>query len=169
MTNSFLRIVAGLDVPLQAASNPTAAPAPHQPTRKRKVRAPYKERQPIEYQDGLPIIDRTGEQDEIFRFIAQHREAAAHYDRCVTVEQEAEGKVSDSEFFYLKNNTSNAFEQMMLFARCVILQRPTTRRGRWRSCRALPQGCGRWAASSIPRTRGNGHEQRGRISRRRAG
>jgi len=99
------------------------------PPRKRRERGPYRDRQPIEYQDGLPIIDPAGEKDEIFRFIAQHREAAAHYDRCVTVEQEAEGKVSDSEFFYLKNNTSNAFEQMMLFARCVILQRPTTRRG----------------------------------------
>lgn len=50
---------------------------------------------------------------------------AAHYDRCVTVEQEAEGKVSESEYFYLKHNTSNAFDQMMIFARCVILHRPT--------------------------------------------
>src|SRR5258708_6431777 len=97
--------------------------------RKGKRRGPYKERQPIEYQDGLPVIDPAGEEDKIFRFIAQHRAAAAHCDRCVTVENEAEGKVSDSEFFYLQNNTHNAFEQMMLFARAVILCRPTTRRG----------------------------------------
>ena len=56
-------------------------------------------------------------------------QAAAHYDRCVDIEGEAEGKVSDGEFFYLQNNTRNAFETMMLFARCVIIQRPTTRRG----------------------------------------
>jgi phage pi2 protein 07 len=77
----------------------------------------------------LPVIDPAGEEDHIFRHIAEHRAAAVHYDRCVTVEQEAEGKVSDDEYFYLKHNTSNAWDQMMLFARCVILTRPITRRG----------------------------------------
>jgi hypothetical protein len=47
----------------------------------------------------------------------------------VDVEQEAEGKVSDDEYFYLQHNTKNAFSNMMLFSRCVILTRPTTRRG----------------------------------------
>ena len=46
----------------------------------------------------------------------------------MTVEQEAE-KVSDNEYFHLQHNTKNAFDNMMLFARCVILCRPATRRG----------------------------------------
>jgi hypothetical protein len=53
----------------------------------------------------------------------------AHYDRCLTVAQEAEGKVSDDEYSYLQRNTSIAFDQMMRFARCLILCRPPTRRG----------------------------------------
>jgi len=77
----------------------------------------------------LPVIDPVGEEDHIFYHIADHRAAVAHYDRCVDVEQEAEGKVSDDEYSYLKRNTSIAFDQMMMFARCVILVRPTTRRG----------------------------------------
>jgi hypothetical protein len=47
----------------------------------------------------------------------------------VTVEQDAEGKVSEDEHFHLRRNTSNACDRMMHFARCVILHRPTTRRG----------------------------------------
>jgi hypothetical protein len=43
--------------------------------------------------------------------------------------QEAEGKVSDDEYSYLQRNTSIAWDQMMMFSRCVILCRPTTRRG----------------------------------------
>jgi hypothetical protein len=35
-----------------------------------------------------------------------------------------EGKVSNNGYFYLKYNTKNAFDNMMLFARCVILYRP---------------------------------------------
>ena len=146
------KIIAGTDFALPLSEPEATAPSTAQG--KRKKRGAYQgERRPIEYQDGLPIIDPAGEEDEIFRFIAQHREAAAQYDRCVTVEQAAEGKVTDSEFFYLKNNTSNAFEQMMLFARCVILQRPTTRRGLIHQVRYLasqftdPDGCasGGWS------------------------
>jgi hypothetical protein len=47
----------------------------------------------------------------------------------VTVENEAEGKVSANEFSHLQQNSRNAFEQLMLFARCIIIHRPTTRRG----------------------------------------
>src|SRR5258706_8831120 len=120
---SALRLVGGVDF--------TSPPETEQPPaqRKRKYRGPYKERKPIEYQDGLPVIDPAGEEDPIFRHIASHRAAAVHYDRCVDVEQAAEGKVSDDEFSYLQHNTSNACDQMMLFARAVILARPTTRRG----------------------------------------
>jgi hypothetical protein len=50
------------------------------------------------YQNGLPVIDPAGEEDEIFRHIAMHRDAIAHYDRCVDVQGEAEGMVSDNEF-----------------------------------------------------------------------
>src|ERR1700682_1101781 len=143
------KIVAGTDHVAPSGTNP---PPAEKSSRKRR-RSPYKDPQPIEYQDGSPVIDPTGEKDEIFRFLAQHRAAADHYDRCVTVENEAEGKVSDSEFFYLQNNTRNAFEQMMLFARCVILQRPTTRRGLIHQARYLvsqfsdPDGCasGGWS------------------------
>jgi len=67
----------------------------------------YKERRLIEYQDGLPVIDPAGEEDPIFHEIARHRAAITHYDRCLTVEQEAEGNVSDNEYSYLQHNTKN--------------------------------------------------------------
>lgn len=119
------KIVAGRDVDPRSES--TTEPIPAKGRQKR--RGPYKDRKPIEYQNGLPVIDPAGEADRIFGEIARHREAAAHYDRCVTVEQEAEGNVSEDEYFYLQRNTKNAFDDMMLFARCVIIERPTTRRG----------------------------------------
>jgi hypothetical protein len=97
--------------------------------RKRKRRSPYKERKPIEWQNGLPVIDPGGEEDRIFHCIAKHREAVAHFDRCVTIENDAEGNVSADEFFYLQHNTKNAFDTMMLWARAVICDCPTTRRG----------------------------------------
>ena len=120
---SALRLVGGFDF--------TSPPETDQPPaqRKRKARGAYKQQRQKEYQDGLPVIDPAGEEDHIFRHIADHRAAAVHYGRCVTVEQEAEGKVSDDEFSYLQRNTSIACDQMMLFARCVILVRPTTRHG----------------------------------------
>jgi len=119
-----LRIVGGIDF----TPSPETEPLPAQSKRKR--RGPYKlERRQIEYQDGLPVIDPAGEEDPIFHEIARHRAPITHYDRCVTVEQEAEGKVSDNEYFYLQHNTKNAFDNTMLFARCVILCRPATRRG----------------------------------------
>jgi hypothetical protein len=67
--NSAFRVVGGSEFTPSDAEPPPPAP------RKRKERAPYKERQPIEYQDGLPIIDPAGEGDEIFRHIQEHREA----------------------------------------------------------------------------------------------
>lgn len=86
------KIVAGNDfVTQQPDANALEEPLPEQ--RKRKARGPYKERRLIEYQYGLPVIDPAGE-EEIFRYIAEHPAAIAHYDRCVDVEQEAEGKVS---------------------------------------------------------------------------
>jgi hypothetical protein len=120
------KIVAGNDF----VDQPPDANALEEPAqRKRKARGPYKDRRPVEYQDGLPLIDPAGEEDLIFRHIAEHRAAVVHYDRCVDVEQEAEGKVSEDEFSYLQHNTSNAWNEMMHFARCVILARPSTRRG----------------------------------------
>jgi len=120
---SALRLVGGINF-TQPETEALAAP------RKRKRRGPYTgERHKIEYQDGLPVIDPAGEEDPVFFDIARHRAAIAHYDRCVTVEDEAEGKVSDDEYFYLQHNTKNAFNNLMLFARCLILCRPTTRRG----------------------------------------
>jgi hypothetical protein len=122
-----LKIVAGNDFVVRPPdANALEDPATAQ--RKRKRRGPYKEHRSIEYQDGLPIIDPAGEED-IFRHIAEHRAAITHYDHCITVEQEAEGKVSDNEYSFLQYNTKNAFDNMMLFARCLILCRPTTRRG----------------------------------------
>ena len=120
----FLTVVAGTDV----ATSPETEPLPAQATRKR--RRPYKSkgRKQVEYQGGLPVIDPAGEED-LFRHIAEHRAAVAHYDRCVTVEDEAEGKVSDDEYSHLQRNTRVAFDEMILFARCLILCRPTTRRG----------------------------------------
>ncbi len=109
---SAFKIVAGTD--FVAKSSGPSAPPPEQPPRRRKERGPYRDHKRIEYQDGLPIIDPVGEADPIFDEIARHREAAAHYDRCVTIEREAEGVVSDNEYFHLQRNTKNAFEDMML-------------------------------------------------------
>ena len=55
----------------------------------------------------------------------------------MTVENDAEGKVSANEYSYLQRNTRNAFDELMLFARCVILTRPTARRGLIRQARYL--------------------------------
>jgi hypothetical protein len=151
MKAPFLKIVAGTDVP---PATPTAETTTSQPPRKRKKRGAYQgERQPIEYQDGVPVIAPDGEEDQIFRRIADHRDAAAHYDRCVNVEIEAEDKVSAVELSHLQANRHNAFERMMLFARAVILCRPTTRRGLIHQARYLasqftdPDGCnsGGWS------------------------
>jgi hypothetical protein len=139
------KIVAGTDSADQSSGHSELTSEP--PPRKQKPRKMYKEREPIEYQDGLPIIDPLGEEDEIFRHIAEHRDAIAHYDRCVDVQGDAEGKVSADELAHLQRNTHHAFEQMMLFARCVIIVRPTTRRGLIHQARYLvsqfsdPIGC----------------------------
>jgi hypothetical protein len=117
-----LRLVGRIDSTL-----PETEPLPTQ--RKRKERGPYKQQARKEYQDGLPVIDPAGEENRIFRDIAEHRAAVTHYDRCVDAEQAAEGKVSEDEYFYLQHNTGNAFEKMMLWARSVIVNRPITRRG----------------------------------------
>lgn len=65
----------------------------------------------------------------IFRCIADHRAAAAHYERCVTAECDTEGKASAEAFAHLQRNTRSAFGEMMLFANCLIIDQPTTRRG----------------------------------------
>jgi hypothetical protein len=77
MKAPFLRIVAGTALADQ--------PAPEQPAPRRRERQPHKDREPIEYQDGLPIIDPAGEADPIFSQIAKHREAAAHFDVALTL------------------------------------------------------------------------------------
>jgi hypothetical protein len=71
---SALRLVGGIEF------RPTETePSPAQG--KRKARGPYKlELRPIEYQDGLPVIDPAGEEDFIFRHIAAHRAAIGHHD-----------------------------------------------------------------------------------------
>jgi phage pi2 protein 07 len=119
------KIVAGTDVQSSGLDSLQREQAPQG----RKRRGPYKHQREREYQHGLPVIDPAGQEDEIFRHIAEHRAAATHYDRCVDVANEAEGKVSADEFSHLQRTTSNAWDEMMLFARCVILHRPTTRRG----------------------------------------
>jgi hypothetical protein len=65
----FLTVVGGND--FTPPSETEALPAQG----RRKYRGPYKERKPIEYQDGLPVIDPAGEEDLIFRHIADHRAA----------------------------------------------------------------------------------------------
>jgi hypothetical protein len=82
----------------------------------------YRSGSQIEYQDGLPIIDAAGEADPIFSKIAHTGKAAAHFDRCVTLQNEAEGEVSDAEYCHLENNASNAGELMMVHARYLTGQ-----------------------------------------------
>jgi hypothetical protein len=120
---SALRVVGGVD--FAPAGETEVLPA----RGLRKRRGPYKDHKPIEYHDGLPVIDPAGEEDKIFRSISNHRHAATHYDRCVDIMQEAEGKASSNEYSHLQHNTKNAFDDMMLWARAVIVGRPTTRRG----------------------------------------
>jgi hypothetical protein len=96
----------------------------------------------------FPSSTRKAKTDRIFRDIAKHRAAAIRHDHCVDIECEAEGKVSDDELFYLQHNTKNAFDEMMLWARAVIITRPTTRRGLIHQARYLaslitePEACG---------------------------
>ena len=120
---SALRLVGGINfTPPETQSLPDP--------RKRQKRGPYKlDRRQIEYQDGLPVIDPAGEEDFIFRHIAAHRAAIDHYDRCVTIESEAEDKVSASEYAFIQHNTSNAYDKMICHAKGIILCKPTTRRG----------------------------------------
>src|ERR1035437_1822823 len=120
---SALRVVGGVDFTPAAETEPL--PAQGRP----KKWGPYKDHKPTAYQDGLPIIDPEGEEDRIFRSIANHRAAVTHYDRCVDIEQAAEGKASSNEYSHLEHNTKNAFDDMMLWARAVIVERPITRRG----------------------------------------
>src|SRR3954452_7329051 len=104
---SAFRVVGAIDFTPSPETELTSAP------RKGKRRGAYLgERRQIEYHDGLPVIDPTGEEDRIFRCIADHRAAATHYNRCVDVEQEAEGKASGDEYSYLRHNTQNAFDEM---------------------------------------------------------
>jgi len=84
----FLSVVGGIDF---TPASETVAPAAQS---RRKPRSPNKDRK-----TGLRVIDPEGEMDRIFRDIAKHQAAAVHYDRCVDIECEAEGKVSDDEFF----------------------------------------------------------------------
>jgi len=114
------RLVGGNDF------TPPPEPTPSQ-SKRIKRRGPYKGT--AFHSDGLPVIDPAGEKDQIFRYIAEHRAAITHYDQCVTAENDAEGEASANEFLYLQHNTKNAFDRLMLWARCVIVHRPTTRRG----------------------------------------
>jgi hypothetical protein len=135
------RVVGGTDF---TPASETEAPSAHG---RQKRQDPHKDRKPKTYQKRLPLIDPAGERDGIFRSIAEHRAASAHYDSCVAIESDAEFNVSEDEFFYLQHNTRNAFETMMLWARAVILDRPTTRRGLIYKVRYLvsqfddPTGC----------------------------
>jgi hypothetical protein len=122
------KIIAGTDFVPTLSEPDATAPSPAQG--KRKKRGAYQgERRQVEYQDGLPVIDPAGEEDFIFRHIAAHRRAIDHYDRCVTVESEAEDKVSASEYAFIQHNARNAYHEMICHAKGIILSRPTTRRG----------------------------------------
>lgn len=67
--------------------------------------------------------------DTVHLRIAQHREAVSLYDLCVDAECEAEDKVSDEEYDRLQKASARAYEDMMFFARCLIIDVPTTRTG----------------------------------------
>jgi hypothetical protein len=114
---SALRVVGGVEFTPAAETE-----APPAQGRRKQQRGPYKDHKPIEYHDGLPVIDPAGEEDKIFRSIANHRAAATHYARCVDIEDEAEGKASSNEYSHLQHNTKNAFDDMMLWARGLIHQ-----------------------------------------------
>jgi hypothetical protein len=125
------KIVAGTDFAPVISAPAATASASDKPVQRKKERGAYNylDRKRIEYQDGLPVIDPAGEEDPIFHHIAAHRRAIDHYDRCITVQCEAEGKVSDSEYTFLEHSTGNAFGEMICHAKGIILCKPTTRRG----------------------------------------
>jgi hypothetical protein len=67
--------------------------------------------------------------DPIFFEIERHQRAVEAYDKAVDAENAAEGKVSAEEFAYLQNCTKFAFDQMMLFARCLVIVNAKSRAG----------------------------------------
>ncbi|MEH2485409.1 hypothetical protein [Bradyrhizobium sp. AZCC 2230] len=82
---------------------------------------------------GVPLRMPAQGGDDVYIRIAEHREAAAIFDRCVDAENDAEGKVTREEFARLHRATARACDEMMFAARCLILSVPTTRTGlaRW--------------------------------------
>jgi hypothetical protein len=67
--------------------------------------------------------------DTVHYRVAQHRAAVSLYDVCVDAENDNEGSISNEDFERLQQATSKAFNDMMFFARCLIIDIPTTRTG----------------------------------------
>lgn len=67
--------------------------------------------------------------DPIFFEIERHQRAVKAYKKAVDTQSAAEGKVSAEEFAYLQHSTNAAFNEMMLFARCLVIMNAKSRAG----------------------------------------
>ena len=67
--------------------------------------------------------------DPIFFEIERHQRAVEAHNKAIDAENAAEGKVSAEEFAYLQHCTKAAFDQMMLFARCLVIVNAKSRAG----------------------------------------
>lgn len=79
----------------------------------------------------LPMVDfsTATANDSVLRDIERHRAAVTAYSLAVEAEYAAEGKVSEREYEALQAVTKQAFDDMMLFARMIVLVTARTRRG----------------------------------------
>jgi hypothetical protein len=67
--------------------------------------------------------------DPIFFEIERHRRAVKAHDKALDAQNAAEGKVSAEEFAYLQHCTGRAFDEMMLFARAIVIFPAQSRAG----------------------------------------
>jgi hypothetical protein len=108
--------VAIIRFPGRKSTMPTPSGAPPENRKRGRTRRP------------LPIV-KPPYDDYALLHIARHREAVLAYDRAVDAQVAAEGMVSPEEYDYLQAVRQEAFSDMMLMARCLVIARPQTRRG----------------------------------------
>jgi hypothetical protein len=136
---SGLRIVGGTDC--KPAETKATAPtdSPRRPRGRQAAYSPCR--------DWISLKPPQGNDDPIFHEIERHLNASMAYNRAVEAETAAEGKVSESEYERLQDVTKTAFDDMMLFARALVLVGPKSRQGLMRVARYLalqfndPVGC----------------------------
>jgi hypothetical protein len=122
-----LRIVGGTDC------KPTEAPAtPATPTRSRvcaEARATYAQSGYVPFREWVCIEAPKGNDDRIFHEIERHLNACITYNNAVEAESAAEDKVSAKQWEAVQAASRVAYDDLMLFARALVIVRPTSRQG----------------------------------------